>query len=285
MNAILGGGVLPGTMVLIRGARGAGKTKLALGFAARGHDEEGRRGLVLDLSLKGDEQRHRPYAKVQSGWSLGPWDLDRPKILKKWPSERTVAARGYFHMAASDYEVESVDRDRLTFEEFEALNHRFDYRMALLEPFLFFHRYYGARRIIVDGLEPTGDPRGSVQHRLLHRLYARLLQASPGDLGREALRQGYGRSRARVARARFQARDAAVLVLETSQETSLDRLIRARVPPGALDPLATTVILMGERDLGDRVVPAVFVAKHRGAARDGRKLPLRLSARGVQVVL
>ena len=44
LDALLGGGLLPGTLAVIVGATGVGKTQLGLQFAAAGERQEGRRG-------------------------------------------------------------------------------------------------------------------------------------------------------------------------------------------------------------------------------------------------
>lgn len=283
INNALGGGFLPGTMVLIRGARGSGKTKFGLTFAAQGLAQEGARGIVLDLSVSGDEQRHAAYALEQSRWKIKPWNLDRQAVLKKWPTSKKVSSMTCLHVVSQDYEVESVDRSRLSFEEFETLNKRFDYRMDLVQPLVFFQRYYGSRRIVLDGLEPTDDPLGSAQQSLIRRIYTRVLQASSEDLGRELFREGYQSRISRIRKHSFPAREAVVLTLETSKKISLDELVKEPTVPGSLDALANTVILMGERDEGDRVEPYLYVAKHRGSYRDSRKLPILLSAKGVKI--
>ncbi|HEU5118445.1 MAG TPA: ATPase domain-containing protein [Isosphaeraceae bacterium] len=82
LDAHLGGGLLPGTLTVIAGATGAGKTQLGLRWANAGQGLEGRRGIVCDLTSRGDAQNHRAYAHDQLGWDLtehsseAPTDLD-----------------------------------------------------------------------------------------------------------------------------------------------------------------------------------------------------------------
>src|SRR5262249_23062413 len=81
LDGMLGGGLLPGTLTVLAGATGAGKTQLGLRWAEAGRAAEGRRGVICDLSSRGDAQNHAPYARDQFGWDLaehvaeGPLDL------------------------------------------------------------------------------------------------------------------------------------------------------------------------------------------------------------------
>src|SRR2546430_13516265 len=70
---MLGGGLLAGTLAVVYGATGIGKTHLGLTFADRGRVAEGARGLVFDMNGRGDSQRHADYAARLFGWSLAPW--------------------------------------------------------------------------------------------------------------------------------------------------------------------------------------------------------------------
>ena len=58
LDAMLDGGVLPGTLTVVYGATGIGKTHLGLTFADHGRLADGARGIVLDLNGRGDSQQH-----------------------------------------------------------------------------------------------------------------------------------------------------------------------------------------------------------------------------------
>ena len=59
---MLGGGLLPGTLTVVYGATGIGKTHLGLTFADHGRTADGARGVVLDMNGRGDSQQHDEYA-------------------------------------------------------------------------------------------------------------------------------------------------------------------------------------------------------------------------------
>src|SRR4051812_25370388 len=77
----LGGGLLPGTLTVVAGATGAGKTQLGLRWADAGRAAEGHRGVVCDLTSRGDAQNHLGYAREQFGWDLHPYPADAPLDL------------------------------------------------------------------------------------------------------------------------------------------------------------------------------------------------------------
>src|SRR6476620_4107791 len=77
----LGGGLLPGTLTVIAGATGVGKTQLGLTWANHGLKEEGRRGILCDLTSRGDAQNHADYAKSLFDWTIRPASIDGPPEL------------------------------------------------------------------------------------------------------------------------------------------------------------------------------------------------------------
>ena len=66
----LGGGLLPGTLTVVVGATGIGKSQLGVQFANAGRDAEGRGGVFLDLSARGDSQNHIDYAQRICRWTI-----------------------------------------------------------------------------------------------------------------------------------------------------------------------------------------------------------------------
>src|SRR5436309_13071585 len=74
----LGGGLLPGTLAVVAGATGIGKTQLGLDFLNAGQQQEGRRGVVFDMSSRGDSQNHANYAAAHFGWSLHTMPAEPP---------------------------------------------------------------------------------------------------------------------------------------------------------------------------------------------------------------
>src|SRR5437588_11596053 len=77
LDEVLGGGLLPGTLTVVVGATGIGKTQLGLQFADAGGTQEGHRGVVFDCSSRGDSQSHAEYARRMFDWRLTGMDAER----------------------------------------------------------------------------------------------------------------------------------------------------------------------------------------------------------------
>src|SRR5690606_34771118 len=76
LDELLGGGLIPGTLTVVAGTTGIGKTQLGLQFARQGEAQEGRSGVVFDVSARGDSQNHRAYAERMFQWPLPECSLD-----------------------------------------------------------------------------------------------------------------------------------------------------------------------------------------------------------------
>jgi hypothetical protein len=74
LDAHLGGGLLPGTLTVIAGATGAGKTQLGLAWLDAGRGAEGRRGAIVDLTSRGDSQFQEGYAARRHGWTIAEFE-------------------------------------------------------------------------------------------------------------------------------------------------------------------------------------------------------------------
>src|SRR4051812_34526495 len=96
LDQLLGGGLLPGTLTVVAGATGAGKTQLGLRWANAGLQAEGQRGVVCDLTSRGDAQNHAGYAREQFAWDLSEYPVDTPLDLNAvWQFDRAIG--DYFH--------------------------------------------------------------------------------------------------------------------------------------------------------------------------------------------
>ena len=93
---LLGGGLLPGTLTVVAGATGAGKTQLGLTWANHGLVADGRRGVVCDLTSRGDAQNHAAYARTQFGWELSAYPIEAPLDTDHvWDFQRPIG--DYLH--------------------------------------------------------------------------------------------------------------------------------------------------------------------------------------------
>jgi RecA/RadA recombinase len=77
----LGGGLLPGRLTVVVGATGIGKTQLGLQFAQAGLDQEGKSGIIFDMTARGDSQSHAEYSQRMFSWQLSPANPVAPQTL------------------------------------------------------------------------------------------------------------------------------------------------------------------------------------------------------------
>ena len=92
LDAMLGGGLLAGTLAVVYGATGIGKTHLGLTFAHHGQVADGARGLVFDMNGRGDSQQHAEYAERLFDWRVGEWTHTVPPMTEPYPPPEQLAA-------------------------------------------------------------------------------------------------------------------------------------------------------------------------------------------------
>src|SRR2546430_3052176 len=164
LDAMLGGGLLPGTLAVVYGATGIGKTHLGLTFADHGRVADGARGIVLDMNGRGDSQQHDAYAARLFGWTLKAWAHTVTPMSDPYPPAGELEA--FYSNALSwvgrvrDFQVPTPDGG----VEFD-WNWKATYNHALytLRPFVYFHLAAGTRRVVVDGVEPMDAPAAPIQ--------------------------------------------------------------------------------------------------------------------------
>ena len=97
LDDLLGGGLLPGTLTVVMGATGIGKTQLGVSFASQGRRQEGEPGIIFDLTARGDSQNHREYAARLCDWHFNEQTVDGRVVADQiW--DRTAARRDYLHL-------------------------------------------------------------------------------------------------------------------------------------------------------------------------------------------
>jgi len=70
LDQALGGGLIPGTLTVLMGATGIGKTQLSLSYCNSGATQEGQRGVIFDLTTRGDSQNQSASAQRIHDWTL-----------------------------------------------------------------------------------------------------------------------------------------------------------------------------------------------------------------------
>jgi KaiC/GvpD/RAD55 family RecA-like ATPase len=274
----LGGGLVPGTLTVLAGATGIGKTQLGLRWAEAGMLAEGSRGVVCDLTSRGDSQNHRLYASNQFGWDLEPYPVSLNSVFEGiWDFNRPLPA--YYHpIERSGRRVSRADLDPDAWHEWKA-----ELARILRCSVGFFYRNFarGARRVVFDGLEPTERFSESIQFEFFEYVYHHVLRKDSDWAAREWLREQYRAHAHQVAKHPYDHRQIGCLYLYTTQHVMLDDLLTQPIGQGDIFSNANTIILMGRTRQGGRMGRSLAITKHRGSAHGEEILPYRIDERGL----
>jgi KaiC/GvpD/RAD55 family RecA-like ATPase len=277
---MLGGGLLPGTLTVVYGATGIGKTHLGLTFADHGRRADGAPGLVVDMNARGDSQQHSPYAGRLFGWEMRRWTHTVMPMTDPYPPADQLAAH-YLDVfpwigRRSDYEVQTPDG-----REFD-WGWKAAYARALYtaRPFFYFHFAQGSRRVAFDGIEPW-QSEDSIQGYLVDELYRKVIHRDAETLGMEICLPVW-EHRAFIDAHRYDHADITSLMLVTTEETRLDDLVARKMGAGDIGAVANTILLMGRDRVGTRIGRYLCAAKHRGSAMTDEIVEYRIDDRGLR---
>ena len=280
LDEMLGGGLLPGALTVVVGATGIGKTQIGLQFAQAGSRQEERRGVLFDMSCRGDSQSHAEYARRMFDWSLAAVDAGASVELHDF--FRSDRQHGdYLHVF--DYHGRRVTRRDLDWDDWQNWQAELNSRLRAAIAFLYGNFSRGVRRVVIDGIEPADRPGESIQFNLFEYVYHQILRKDPEWVARDLFREVY-RAHAEAAAANlYDNRQIGAMLLYTSHETMLDDLISRPLDEGDVLSNANTLIYMGKIRQGDRIGRGLYIAKHRGSRCDERVVPFQIDDRGVRV--
>jgi RecA/RadA recombinase len=280
LDEMLGGGLLPGTLTVVYGATGIGKTHLGLTFADHGRRAEGARGVVLDMNGRGDSQQHPEYATRLFDWPLGEWTHTVTPMADPYPPPGQMDA--YYSNAlrwvgrVRDFQVPTPDGGW----EFD-WNWKATYNHALytVGPFFYFHFAAGTRRVVVDGVEPMDSPADSIQFYMFDELYRKTIHRDAETLGMEICLPVW-QHREFIDAHRYPHTAITTLLLVTTEETRLEDLLARKVATGDLGATANTIVVLGSERVGSRLARMLCVVKHRGSAMSDEIVEYRVTDRG-----
>lgn len=278
---MLGGGLLPGTLAVVYGATGIGKTHLGLTFAHHGRIADGAPGLVFDMNGRGDSQQHDAYARRLFRWPLGRWTHSVPPMADPFPPDGQLEAcySDAFPWVGRlrDYQVPTPDGPEFDWGWKAAYNRA----LHTVRPFFYFHFAAGARRVVVDGVEPADVPAESIQLFLFGELYRTVLHREAETLGMEICLPVW-RHREFIETHRYDHRAVTTLLLVTTEETRLEDLLGRKTEAGDLGAVANTILVMGSERVGARLGRFLCVVKHRGSAMSDEITEYRIGAGGIE---
>ena len=276
----LKGGLIPGTLTVVAGATGAGKTQLGLNWANEGLSADGHRGVICDLTSRGDAQNHADYARSLFDWPIETALLDGPPDLDAlWDFSSPIG--DYVHPFARA--GRRVTRRDLEPDEWHAW--KTDLARVLRSAATYFYAKFirGARRVVVDGIEPTERFSESIQFEFFEYLYQHVLRREDAWAAREVLRERFRANEPQVLAHPYESASIGCLYLYTTPHVLLDDIIAQPIGEGDVFTNANTIILMGRTKQEGRMGRALYVAKHRGSACSDELIPYRITDRGIEL--
>lgn len=275
VDELLGGGLQPGTLAVIRGATGIGKTQLGLSFCQAGLAQEGRRGCILDMGSRGDSQQHREYARRLYGWELSQRDVDMEHI---WDGYEPIDYLNPF-----GYVGKRVLRDEMNEEQWRAWKLTINESLRKLSAFYYYQFIHGVRRVLIDGIEPFSQARESAQIELFEYILHQIMRKPYDWLARDLFQGKWQQIKEEVMAHPYETRDICTVFLQTTAETNLEDLIAAHTMEDDLTINATTIILMGRLPTNNkRVERGLFVLKHRGAPCRDEIVKFKITDKGLE---
>jgi len=283
LDEMLGGGLLPGTLCVVYGATGIGKTHLGLHFAQAGRAADGAPGIFFDMNARGDSQQHHEYAERLYGWRLERWTHTVTPMSDPHPLPQQMEARYCDALPwvgkLRDYQVPTPDG---SFELDWNWKAEYNHALYTVRPFVYFHLGAGARRIVVDGIEPMDVPGDYIQPFLFDELYRKTIHRDSETLGMEICLPVW-KHRELIDRHRYDHAAVTTLLLVTTEETQLEHLIARKVAAGDIGAVANTIIVMGSERVGSRLGRFLCVVKHRGSAKSDDIAEYKVTERGLEL--
>lgn len=278
LDELLGGGLIPGTLTVVMGATGIGKTQLGLCYANEGKTQEEQRGILFDLTSRGDSQNHADYADRLCDWQLLERSIDATTTLEQiWDPAQT--RRDYLHIFQhSGKRVTATDMDSDQWREW-----KYEQAKKLDQAIAFFYGNFvhGVRRCVIDGVEPALKAADSIQLELFEYVYHQILRKEHDWVARDLFRVGFRENQSKIDAHAYNHSQLGCLLLYTSHEVMLDDLITRPIESGDVLSNANTIILMGKTREGNKMGRALHVAKHRGSACDESIVPYQITESGI----
>jgi len=283
LDELLGGGLLPGTLTVVVGATGIGKTQLGVQFAQAGLRQEQRRGIVFDMTARGDPQSHGDYASRMFDWHLESIDPElAPRLDESFFAEDR---RHGDYLNVFRNTGRRVTRRDLTMEEYQEWQAELARKLGTTIGFFYGNFVQGCRRAVIDGIEPLDRKSDSIQLELFEYVYHQILRKESEWTARDLFRENFRTLQDRIAQAKYDPTQIGAVLLYTCAETMIDPLLERPLDEGDLLAGANTIIYMGKRRTADgKLERAIHVAKHRGSACSDDVATYVIDDQGVRLV-
>jgi KaiC/GvpD/RAD55 family RecA-like ATPase len=281
LDDMLGGGLIPGTLTVVFGATGIGKTQLGLQYLQAGQQQEGEQGILFDMTSRGDSQSHAEYAQRMFDWTLRerPLDWKLDEIAHLWDRSRMRwDSLHLFRQAGRRVTMSDLDFERQREWKIE-LNRK------LADTISYFYGNFcqGVRRCVIDGIEPAPKASDSFQFDLFEYVYHQILRKEYDWVARDLLRAQFRAHEQQVQQHAYDHQQIGCLMLCTSHDVMLDSLLSRPIESGDVLSNANTIILMGKIREGTRMGRALAVAKHRGSPCDESIREYEITTQGLKL--
>lgn len=278
LDEALGGGLLPGTLTIVAGATGVGKTQFGMHFLQADVAQHKPSGAIIDLSSRGDSQHHEGYAERIFGWTLTSLDVHHHESHSPFGEGRPADIIPFL-----GYGGKRVLRSQMDVDQWDAWQSEMNRRMPQLFRFVYGHLIHGTQRFVIDGIEPQQTVGDSLQLDMTELIYHRMLRQEHDWLAREVLREKYRDNESHVQAHAYDHTQTATLVLLTTKQLMLEPLMTQPLADGDFAAGANTVILLGRVPQGQTVGRAMFIAKHRGSYARQDIIPFDIDDQGIQL--
>ena len=281
LDRLLGGGLIPGTLTVVLGATGIGKTQLGIQFSEAGRHQEGERGIIFDMTSRGDSQNHADYAKKLFQWDLShfPW-AEQINLSELWNS--STARSDYAHLFERSGRRISIQDMEL--EEWKELRIELMKKLDRAIAFFYGNFIHGVRRCVIDGMEPTDRASDSFQMHVFDYVYHQILRKESAWVARDLLRVRYRANEKHVEKHPYDHEQIGCLLMLTTHEVMLDALLERPIETGDVLSNANTIILMGKTRSGTSMGRALYVAKHRGSYCGEEIVPFQINEKGLELL-
>jgi KaiC/GvpD/RAD55 family RecA-like ATPase len=278
LDDLLGGGLIPGTLTVVLGATGIGKTQLGLQFARQGLHQEGETGVVFDMTSRGDSQNHAEYARRLFDWeqrAMSASDSIDPTAV--WDRQR--ARFDYLHLFR--HSGRRVSIDDLEPDDWREWKIELAKKLQVAIAYFYGNLVHGVRRCVIDGLEPTDKASDSFQMHMFDYVYHQILRKESEWVARDLFRVKYREQAQQAETHQYDHKQVGCLLLYTTHEVMLDQLLSRPIETGDVLSNANTIILMGKVRDGTKMGRALHVAKHRGSYCRENIVPFTITENGL----
>ncbi len=281
LDGLLGGGLLPGRLTVIVGATGIGKTQLGLQFLEAGANQEGRRGIIFDMTTRGDSQSHAEYAQRMFNRTMIANDANSRPLLEDFFATNH-SFPDYLHIF--DRRGKRVSRSDLDFDAWHDWQAEISAKLATTIAFFYGNFIRGVRRAVIDGIEPVSKPSDSIQFEMFDYVYHQILRKEYDWVARDLFRERFASQANVIKEHAYDHNQIGCLLLYTSAETMLEELISRPLDEGDVLANANTIIYLGKVRHDNKLSRALYIAKHRGSFATDDVTPFEVTHEGLRVL-